>query len=435
MADWWLRAPWKGSYRTSWNWRSVVERLKQLSRRRNFLLLLDTAATSLTTMVLVVVAARHLGSRPLSSFGLAQLVVVTTVGGLRAGVYSPALAAQLETGRAHIPLNWVQRVGLPLAVVVSACAGPFMGDGRAGWLKWSLVLLAALTCSIAQDGVRTVLVSVEHVRNALISDLAVLSVMVLLWVTGQMPNSPAGLLLYWAAAGLVGLVFGLLSLRRVTVPDDLPAQSIRAIWRLSKWAALDIALASVATLLPYFVATAALSADITGIYRTLQTALGPLNIVHTTVVTALGLDAWRLAKLSGLETVHRSVERLTALLTVGSLAYAIAAVILMVAVTGLDSPNLYRIAIIMIFTATLGAANSGFNAAALALGYQRSGAILRAIIVTVSVVISLPWAARTWVPWHDPIGVTAIVSAVVTFLGWAISYYVGYQNQRRHLLD
>lgn len=408
-----------------------LARLKAFSGGRNFLLLVDTAATSLTTMVLVVAAARSLSAHQLDSFALAQLVIVTAIGIMRSAVYSPAMAAQRTTGRAYIPLRWTLLLGLPLTVVVSILTSPFLGDGLAGALHWTLVVAVVLFSGVMQDGVRTVLVSRDLVRLAVVSDFAVLMTMLVIWATGLLPHRADGMLLVWAAAGLVGLVLGLFFTRTHATPVAMVAQSLHSIWRLSRWAAIDIGFASIATLMPYFVATAALDGNTAGTYRTLQTALGPLNIVHTTVVTALGLDAWKMATRQGLEKVHRQVSRLTVLLTLGGSLYSVAAVSLMVLVTGLEHPSLTRIAIVMIVTATLGAANSGYNAAALSLGYQRSGAILRFVMVVASVVISLPWSARTWVPWQDPIGTSALFTATVTFIGWALSYAVGYRREHR----
>lgn len=415
----------------------MLERLTQLRSMaggRNFTLLLDTATTSLATMVLVVVAARVLDARQLDAFALGQLVIVTVTGIMRSALYSPAMAAQRTTGRARVPLTWVLWIGVPMTVLVSTGVSPFMGLKNEHWTHWVPVLIATMASALAQDGARTVLVSRGRERLALISDAVVLVALVGCFLLfSSHVHSAAGVLLVWGACGLPGLALALVFIAAHPAPTDLPPQSLRATWGLTKWASIDIGLASVATLLPYFVATAALDSNTTGIYRTLQTSLGPLNIVHTTVITAFGLDAWQMSSLAGLKALNRKVNRLTIALTAGGIAYSVVAVFAMVLVSNLHSPSLHRIAIIMIITATMGAANSGFNAAALALGYQRSGAILRAVIVAATIAVSLPWSARTWVPWHDPIGSSAIVSAGATFIGWAISYRLAYVHETRLL--
>jgi hypothetical protein len=70
-----------------------------LTGRRNWLILADTCVTALTGLALLIGAARALAPAALSSFALAQLIVVTSVGILRPAFYSAALAAQRTPDR------------------------------------------------------------------------------------------------------------------------------------------------------------------------------------------------------------------------------------------------------------------------------------------------------------------------------------------------
>ena len=74
--------------------------LRRLGSGRNAVLLFDTATTALANVIVVIAASRSLNGGALDSFSLAQLVLVMLTQSVRTAIWSPALAAQRQTGKA-----------------------------------------------------------------------------------------------------------------------------------------------------------------------------------------------------------------------------------------------------------------------------------------------------------------------------------------------
>jgi len=241
----------------------------------------------------------------------------------------------------------------------------------------------------------------------------------------------------WAVAAGAGLASSFLFLALVKRPPDgeAPSQSLRAAWHLGRWSGLDAVLSNAGSLLPYFVATLVIGGNTAGIYRTLQSALGPLNIVHVTAMTSFGLDSWQAATSSGLTALRRKARRLTLGMLGASSAYVMIGIPIMVLIANLHDPHIVRLSLIIAIGGILGSTNTAQNAGALVLGYQWAGVIIRGIIVVGSVVISLPWSVTHWVPWSDAIGATWLMSNSVALIGWTFAYYRAVQKEKsRHEL-
>ncbi|HIW29537.1 MAG TPA: hypothetical protein H9987_05945 [Candidatus Luteococcus avicola] len=404
----------------------VMGLLVKLAGTRNLVLLVDTGFTALLGMGLVVLASRTMSPVNLATFSLAQMVIVTIVGLVRGAFYGPAMAAQRLTGRARVPVSWLWKVALPIGAVMSLLLAPLLARGGQSFSGWFVTLALASAAILAQDGIRAVLMSRELTVGALVSDACATCLAGVLALAGVFPASPRGILELWATAAATAFVLGMgwLFWKRTSV-EQLADQSLAKTWSMGKWGALDVAFAASATLLPMFISALYLGSSSAGAYRALQTGMGPLNILHTTIVTAFGLDAWRNSDLAGLAALKKRVNRMGAILLGASSAYAVLALPLMAWISQVHDPHLWRVGLIVAVAGILGATSTPYNAAALALGYQKSGAIIRLVIVVATMAVSLPWSARTWVPWHDPIGAASLIVSVTSFLGWLLSYRLG----------
>lgn len=403
---------------------------------RSGLLLLDTSLAAGISILIVLMAARSLPRGELDRFSVAQLLAVTIVGVARASVYAPAMAVQRSTGKAILPVNWIGTVSIPVAALTGLVFGPVIGfDPTTDW-QWLGCLTITLVMLLSQDAARMVLISRDLVVAALLSDGLVVVFLVVYFITlsvgVEYPGDISAIrhMYVWGVAMATGLVVSLTCLtvfrsRYLTSKR----QSLRATWSLGKWAALDSSLAGVASLLPMFVAALVLGGGAAGIYRTLQTSLGPLNIVHTTVVTTFSMDSWRISSKRGLGDLRKKVDRLIILMLGGGLIYVVIAIPVMIWFTQLSGPSLIPVAVVVSVGAIIGTMTTAPNAAALALGCHRYGAVIRAIVVSLSVVISLPWSVRTWVPGHDAIGSTLLLAALVGLLGWVWAYRRAFRRQ------
>ncbi|AKT50534.1 hypothetical protein ADJ73_02995 [Arsenicicoccus sp. oral taxon 190] len=396
-------------------------RARLAGSRRNGLMFADTAINALTGVFLVAGAARHLDPRQLAAFSLAQLMVTTMIGILRSAVYGPAMAAQRATGRAVVPADWALAISAPTGVVLSAglvLLVPGLGADR---LRAFLLMAVVAAVVLAQDGLRSALLSRELPAWALVADALTFVALLAPIVLGVMPGSAIGVLVVWAATVGLGLLVSVVGLVRSRHANHV-RQSLRSAWTLGRWATLDAVFAAIAYLLPMFMATLYVGNSAAGTYRVLQTALGPLNIIQTTVVTVFGLDAWQTATLEGLRALKRKVNVLFGGLFGLATACAAVGLPVMIAITHLSDSHLSRIALIVAAHGVMTATTTPFLAASLALGYQKFGAIIRFVVLIACVGVSLPVAGARWVPWHDPIGTAMLLSSGFTLAGWMISY-------------
>ncbi len=398
---------------------------------RNAILLFDTAATALANVIVVIAASRALTAGPLDSFSLAQLVLVMLTQSVRTAIWSPALAAQRQTGKARIPLKWVALLAPTVAAVAAfAMMALIPGNGSSAPIWWATLALAGAAL-LAQDGLRSVLMSRDLTVGALVSDCCALAFITLGAISGQLPESASGILLFWAASVGVAFAVGLVYLARRRDSVTLPPQSLSETWRIGRWAALDATFSSISTLLPFFVATLYVANTSAGPYRILQTAMGPLNIIYTTILTAFGLDAWQSATRAGLRALNQKALRLSMILGGLVVLYVGVGIPAMIFLSGISHPALLRISLIVAANGIMGTAVAPIIAATLALGYQRFGAMIRFVVVVLAIAVSLPWSVNHVIPWRDPIGTSMLATGFVTMAGWAGAYIVAYYQELR----
>lgn len=388
---------------------------------RNFLVVVDTALTAGTSVLLLLGAARSMSPRELSDFSLVQLLVVTGVMLQRAFFMSPALASQRQTGKSSIPIRWVASLSVPIAIALGLFIFTTVGSQNGPSLEW-LVLGAGLSAAaLVQDTCRFALLSRDNVAGAVASDALLLFLISGTLIFRDHVNTASSLTIYWAISGTiaVAVAFLFLGVRR---NSDTRTTTVSQTWRLGKWSGLDALMSAAANLTPMLLTALVLGSEQAGTYRVLQSSLGPLNILSTSLVTMFGLDSWKFVSRRNLRTLRRTVFRAIIAMSAFAVIYIAFAEYAVVVISGLTSSDLLRIAVIVGAVGIMGAATSPLSAASLALGYQRHGAILRIVIVVFSVGVSFAGALGLWLPWHDPIGAVTLFAATAGLVGWTISF-------------
>ncbi|WJS89635.1 hypothetical protein [Microbacterium testaceum] len=396
------------------------------------MLAVDTGIVAATNALVLIVSARLFEADDLTAITMAQLLVVTIVGLQRATFLTPAFASQRGTGRTVLPLTWLVWITFPAALVWSLVVPVMMPSGGLAYVQLFLVSAGVSYAALAQDLLRFALFTRLRPTFALVSDGSFLLFFCALSVAIHM----AGLLtwttlfLAWglsaAGASCIALLLVLTSARR---GGDVANVRIRDVMPLGKWSGSDAALSGAANLLPMAVSTLALGSPVAAIYRILQTANGPFNILSTTFITSVGMDAWKLDDLEEVKALRRRVIRQTFILTALAAVFYALAYPLIIFIAGIPSSDTIRVAIILGVSGVLGAATIPVNAAATAMGYQRVGFLVRVIVVLSALGISLLALSGAWIPWSDPVGIVAIISSFSTLAGWAIGYERGYRKE------
>ncbi|MBD1541856.1 hypothetical protein G9E11_06255 [Arthrobacter sp. IA7] len=381
-------------------------------------------------VILLLGAARSVNAEELSDFSLVQLIAMTMVMLQRAFFLSPALSAQRTGGRAVIPKQWVLTISLPMAVLGGLLIGLTVGLDDQNFLAWTSLGVLCGVVVLAQDSLRFCLLSRNAVHGAVVSDAVWLSLVVGVAIASGVLVTAESLALYWALSGIVAMVAALVWLLR-RPSDELPLADLGRAWRLGKWSGIDALMSATANLLPMLLTALVLGSEFAGTYRVLQSALGPLNILSTSLLTLFGLDSWRFVSAIGLRRLARKVRRSVGLMILFAVSYVALAEIVIISISGLRSSELLRISIIVGIVGVLGAATSPVNAASLALGYQKHGAILRAVIVTFSIAVSFGAGLGLPLPWNDPIGAVTLFAASAGLVGWGISYRRALEKERR----
>jgi len=399
---------------------------------RSAVLAIDTAIVAACSALILIVSARVFKPEDLTAITMSQLLVVTMVGLQRATFLTPAFASQRGTGRTVLPLRWLAWITLPTALLWSSVMPLLIPSGGLTYLQTFLLSVCVSFAAMAQDFLRFALFTRLRPTLTLVSDGSFLLLFcvlgVVLLVSGGM-TWPA-LFLSWgvAAAGASCIAF-LLVLMSARESEKVANVRVRDVLRLGKWSGSDAALSGVASLLPMAVSTLALGSPVAAIYRVLQTANGPFNILSATFMTSAGMDAWKLGNVSEVKALRRRAVRQTFLLTVLSAGfYAIAYPLIMVA-ADFSSADAVRVAVILGLSGVLGAATIPFNAAATAMGYQRVGFVVRVIVVVSALGVSIFSLSGIWIPWNDPVGVVAIVSSIAGLVGWVVGYERGYRKE------
>lgn len=401
-------------------------------KRRSLVLAADTAAVAATNASILIVGARLLNQDDLSSLTMVQLLVVTAVGLQRATLLTPAFASQRSSGAAVVPLRWIVYISLPGACASAVLMPMLTPRGQHHYAVVAILCLFATLLALVQDLLRFAFFTRQRAEHALLSDLTWLMVSSAgLIAAANLPVvSWIQLILTWGASGGVAALVGLFLLWkwRSGVLDKRYVR-VREVWTFGKWSGADAALSGAANLLPMAVSTLALGSSVAAIYRLLQTANGPFNILSATFLTSVGMDAWKLADADEVRALRRRTIRQSLLLVlIAGVFYAVAFPVILYfsGITGEDS---LRVAIILTVSGVLGAATIPISAAASAMGFQKVGFFVRIIVITSAVAVSVLAAAGFWIPWSDPVGIVAIISSVAGLAGWAVGYELGYRRE------
>jgi O-antigen/teichoic acid export membrane protein len=400
-----------------------MKRILGFARQRNFLVMLNTAIAAGTSVILLLGAARSMDSLELSNFSLVQLIIMTAVMLQRALFLSPALASQRHHGRSLIPARWGVQLSVPCAAVLGLILSAIMSSQVSSSSQWFLLSMSTAAVVLVQDTLRFSLMSRDRILGAVVSDSVWLALIGLTIFLGEYLSTAFSLTIYWLISGLGAVTVALLFLwfggRQQSLPRVI---TLKQTWRLGKWSGLDAFMSATANLAPMLMTALVIGSEHAGTYRVLQSSLGPLNILSTSLITMLGLDSWKFVSLENLSSLRKTVRRALWYMTAFAMAYIALAELAVTLISGLESPELARIALIVGIVGVIGAATAPLSAAALALGYQRDGAILRLIIVTFSLAASLLGGLGLWLPWNDPIGTVTLFAAVTGFIGWTLSY-------------
>lgn len=398
------------------------------------MLAVDTGIVAATNASVLIVSARLFQADYLTVITMAQLLVVTIVGLQRATFLTPAFASQRGSGRAVLPLRWLFWISLPTALIWSLLLPMMMPSGGLEYVQLFSVSAVVCYAALAQDLLRFALFTRLRPAFALISDGSFLLFFFALCVAFYMAGFLTWTMLFlaWglsaAGASCIAFLLVLMSARR---SEHVANARIRDVMRFGKWSGSDAALSGAANLLPMAVSTLALGSPVAAIYRILQTANGPFNILSTTFITSAGMDAWKLDDPGEVKELRKRAVRQTILLTILAAIFYAVAYPLMILVAGIYSSETIRVAVILGVSGVLGAATIPVNAAATAMGYQRVGFVVRVIVVLSALGISLMALSGAWIPWSDPVGIVAIISSVSTLAGWAIGYERGYRKELR----
>lgn len=392
---------------------------------RNVLLGVDTAVVAATNALILILSARLLPPEDLPTVTMLQLLVVTIVGLQRATILTPAFATHRGTGKTVIPVRWTVLISLPVSVAWSAVMPLMVPRQDNSFILIGALAFAAALPALIQDLLRYTLFTRGRSLNALISDVVYL--VAFCGLTGTLLLSARlsweGVVLAWSASGAIAsLVAACLVLAQRS--DGLVRARLRDVLHFGRWSGADAGLSGAANLLPMVVSTLALGSPVASVYRILQAANGPFNILSATLITSAGMDAWKLADGREVRLLRRRARKQSLMLAAMATVFYAVAYPTMLALAGLSGSESLRVAIILGVSGILGAATIPINAAASAMGMQRVGFVIRVLVVGSAVLISVAAVVGVWIPWADPVGVVAIISSVCGLLGW----YVGYER-------
>jgi hypothetical protein len=390
---------------------------------------LDTAITAVVNSALLIVASRTLPSNQLTSLTMVQLFATSVVILQRAILLSPGLAARRSVGQpAAIPFRWSALSVSFLAALAAFIAPVTLTSGEPLWAR--ITLSGCLSASLLlQDYVRYILFSRNKANIAVRMDALCLVVTAIAAVPASLDPSWARLTAVWSLSSLVAVACTLL-LWRQHLHTGQSLVKLGATLKLGRWSGLDNLLSVFSNILPMVVTTLALATPLAASYRVLQTGLGPLNIINTTLVAAFGLSSYRLTSREEIQLLSRRVRRSTFFLCLATLSYVTIAFTALSYLANVDFGTAFRVSVILGLAAVLGAATTPPMAAASALGYQVIGVSIRIVVVVLATSMSWRAAAGLSVPWDDPIGVVAVGAAALGAIGWSVGYAVASKREK-----
>ncbi|OYC97790.1 hypothetical protein CI089_04455 [Microbacterium sp. Yaish 1] len=237
----------------------------------------------------------------------------------------------------------------------------------------------------------------------------------------------------WSVCGALACAVGAVIAIKAEGPKSRATVTLAGTLRLGRWSGLDNLLSVTANLVPMAVATLTIATPLAAVYRVLQTALGPLNIVNTTLMASFGLNSWRLTSVEALRDLRSRVKKSVMVLLAATILYVGLAFTIIILAAGISWSDSIRVVAVLFVAAILGAWTSPLAAASSALGYQFLGLIVRILVVTFSIFISWTVSAGVNAPIDDPIGAVALVAALLGILGWGVGYVLAMRREHRVL--
>lgn len=426
--------------------RKVVPRTRTAARRTAFLtklraraqltgtqIALDTATTAGVNAALLILASRLLTEQQLGSLTMVQLFATSAVILQRALLLTPGLAARRTLGMpAAIPMRWAS-VSVTALALIAAAGSPFaLTTGEPLWVRMTIALVFSGSL-LMQDYVRYLLFSRDQARVAVRMDVVWLVVTAISALIAALVGGWIALLGAWASASAIATLTTIVLWGR-HMRSELPHVRLRDTLRLGRWSGLDNAMSIFSNILPMIVTTLALATPLAASYRVLQTALGPLNIINTTLIAGFGLTSYRLTTIDEIRRLSARVRRSTLLLGAATLIYTLVAFSALSYIAQIESSTALRVGVILGISALLGAATTPAMAAASALGYQYIGVSVRVLVVALSSTVSWMAASGGPVPWQDPIGVVAVGAAALGLVGWSVGYAHAARREKENSL-
>ena len=287
-----------------------ISRVLKSLRSPRTLLLLDQAVSGAGNAVPLILAGWRLGADGLASLSLALLIATTAIGLQRALILEPTLSVIGGTERRwHHP-----GTAVGVSVLLSAGAGTVSGlTDPAHSFSTAAAVGGAVVFACLHDFARYRALHHGKTVRTLISDsvwfvtaIAAVAYLPADWVT---------LLLGWGAGAALGSALLLFRSAHLT-HDGL----LRETWRRGRYQVSEVGVATLLTVVPFFVASALGWDARVAALRLAQSAAGPLNTIHSTVALAMLLRSGSISQRDRNATVGLR-NRVRRLIVVASVCY------------------------------------------------------------------------------------------------------------------
>ncbi|MDQ1124481.1 hypothetical protein QE412_003054 [Microbacterium trichothecenolyticum] len=411
---------------------SMRHRLSELPKRPSFWIAVDSSLTAATNSALLIAGSRLLGPSSLVPLAMLQLFASSAILVQRATLLAPALAARRELGvPASMPGRWAW-VSIPAfaAPVIATC--PFVMGASENWLTVALITTFFVISSLGMDFVRYFYISRDSPQFSVVMDGFFIFTLAPTSILIAFQPSWIAFAIGWSTSASIAAAGTALILRRKT-PSFARQVPLRGTIKLGRWSGLDNLMSVIANLVPMAIATLTLTTPLAAIYRVLQTALGPLNIVNTSLIASFSLGSWRLSSIEGIENLRGQVRRGVRVLLLATVIYVGIAFAAIMFLAELPWSSSARVVAILSIAALFGAWTSPIAAASSALGYQIIGVYIRIAVVAFSLSVSWAVAIGLPVPLDDPIGAVAIASSALGLIGWGFGYIIALRREKRLL--
>lgn len=406
-----------------WLLMTLVDRVGQF-RGKVSIPIVDQGVFSLAGVLPTVLAARIFADTELSRAALLLLAISSALLLQRATILTPGLASQRTIGKSFVPASWAWfavpsglfAIGVGLFIEVRVTSVLLLG-------------LAAMLCC-AQDTLRHRAFSLDAQRLAVIADGVLLASVLLVFVIFS--TSERELSITWF---LIALTFCymtsiacylLVAISQRSATKNHAPLKLRPAFVLGRWSGLDTIMSIAANFAPLVFTLHQGDPSLSGVYRTGQVVLGPLNVITAGLILSSALTSHQLTSRLGLSDQARWVATMRNRLLVVSVLLVPASLGVLAAVSNVKFAS-HPVALGAItFSGVVGAVTAVYSAASQSLGMQSGGVMIRVICLTGTagiLVIGSVLAAREFE--IDVVGLSMAFVSSVSVLGWLIAYKVG----------